>query len=61
MSLGPHATFIWAAYGAMALGVVGLLAWLAADASRLKATLADLEARGVRRRAPRADNGPDHV
>ena len=50
MTLGPHAAFIWAAYGAMAAGIVGLLVWLAGDARRLKATLAALEARGVRRR-----------
>lgn len=51
MTLGAHAAFIWAAYGAMTIGIVGLLAWLAADARSLKATLAALEARGVRRRA----------
>lgn len=57
MTLGPHAAFIWAAYGAMAVGIVGLLVWLAVDARRLAATLAALEARGVRRRvaSPKAE------
>ena len=63
MNLGPHAAFIVAAYGAMALGVGGLLAWLLADGRALRAALTDLEARGVRRR-PSSNSGtgePDAV
>ncbi len=51
MSLGPHATFIIAAYG-LALGViVALIAWIIADHRRQRRTLADLERRGVTRRS----------
>lgn len=55
MSLGPHAGFIVAAYGASA-AVVGLLvAWVAADGRRQRRLLAELEQAGVTRRsaAPR--------
>jgi heme exporter protein D len=51
MDLGPHAAFIWISYAATALVVGGLIAWLAADGRRQRAALADLEARGVRRRS----------
>ena len=51
MDLGPHATFIWISYAATALVVSGLIAWLIADGRRQRAALADLEARGVRRRS----------
>ena len=55
MNLGPHAAFIWGAYGAMALGLCGLLGWLIADGRQQRTALADLEARGVRRRTSGAD------
>ena len=50
MTLGPHAAFIWGSYGAVALGLGGLLAWLIVDNRMQRAKLAQLEARGVRRR-----------
>lgn len=51
MDLGPHAAFIWASYGAV-VGVLGaLLAWLWIDGRRQGRLLAELEARGVRRRS----------
>ena len=60
MSLGPHAAFIWGAYAAMALGLAGLMAWLILDGRRQRTALADLEARGIRRRTSsggeKADN-----
>ncbi|MGD9785725.1 MAG: heme exporter protein CcmD [Hyphomicrobiaceae bacterium] len=53
MDLGPHAGFIWASYGAVAL-VLGLLVlWLVLDGRRQRRLLAELEARGVRRRSDR--------
>lgn len=58
MSLGPHAAFIWASYGAMAIVIAALVVWLVADGRRLERRLADLEARGVRRRSARAEDKP---
>lgn len=58
MSLGPHAAFIWASYGAMAIVIAALVVWLVADGRRLERRLADLEARGVRRRSARAEDNP---
>lgn len=49
MDLGPHAAFIWISYAATALVVGALIAWLISDGRRQRATLEDLEARGVRR------------
>lgn len=53
MDLGPHATYIWASYCAVALVLAGLIAWLLLDGTRQKKSLADLEARGVKRRSDR--------
>jgi heme exporter protein D len=49
--LGPHAAFIWASYAAVAAVVAALIVWLLADGARYRRQLADLEARGVRRRS----------
>ena len=51
MDLGPHAAYIWASYGAAALAIAGLVAWLLLDGRRQQRLIAELEARGVRRRA----------
>ena len=51
MSLGPHAAFIWLSYLTVTAGIAGLLAWLFLDGRRHERRLADLEARGVRRRS----------
>lgn len=51
MDLGPHAIFIWAAYGACLLVLVSLAVWLWLDGRRHQHTLAELESRGVRRRS----------
>lgn len=53
LDLGPHAAFILAAYGAVALVLVGLVVWLLADDRRQRRVLAELEARGVTRRSAR--------
>jgi heme exporter protein D len=53
MDLGPHAVFIWSSYGLTALVLAGLIAWLVADGRALQRRLADLAARGVRRRSDR--------
>ena len=51
MMLGPHAAFIIAAYLITALVLLGLIAWVIADRRAQARALADLEARGVRRRS----------
>ncbi|MEN3380479.1 MAG: heme exporter protein [Hyphomicrobiales bacterium] len=51
MDLGPHANFIIIAYAAAALVVIALVAWILADHAAQRRLLADLEARGVTRRA----------
>ena len=54
MDLGPHAAFIWASYGVVALVLAVMIAWLIADGRYQQRRLDDLEARGVRRRSARA-------
>jgi heme exporter protein D len=51
MSLGPHAFFIAAAYGVTALVVLGLVARAIVDHRIQARRLAELEARGMRRRS----------
>jgi len=51
MELGPHAIFIVAAYGAAAVIVTSLIAWVVLDFRAQKRALGDLEARGVTRRS----------
>lgn len=57
MDFGPHATFIWASYIAVAVVIAALLCWLVFDGRRQEGRLADLEARGVRRRSGRSATG----
>lgn len=58
MSLGPHAAFIWASYAAMLLILAAIVIWLVVDGRRLERRLADLEARGIRRRSSRPGDQP---
>jgi heme exporter protein D len=51
MDLGPHASFIIAAYVIAAVTVLGLIAWVLADYDAQRRQLGDLEARGVTRRS----------
>ena len=55
MDLGPHAAFIWASYGIVALVLAMLIGWLVMDGRQQQRRLDELDARGVRRRsaAPR--------
>ncbi|ODN72517.1 heme exporter protein CcmD [Methylobrevis pamukkalensis] len=50
-SLGPHAGFILASYGITVAVIAGLIVWVIADHRAQKRRLADLEARGLRRRS----------
>lgn len=54
MNLGPHASFILAAYGAAIVVVGGLIAWVLLDHRAQVRKLMELEARGVTRRSERA-------
>ena len=54
LNLGPHAAYIWAAYGASALVLGGLIGWIRTDARQQIQLLEDLEARGIRRRSARS-------
>jgi heme exporter protein D len=61
--LGPHAIFIVAAYAATFLAVAALAFFIVDDDRRQRRQLAELEARGIRRRsaqakAPAANPGP---
>lgn len=51
MDLGPHAAYIWVAYGVVALALAALIAWLVFDGRRMQRLVDELEARGVRRRS----------
>jgi heme exporter protein D len=51
-----HAGFIAAAYLVSAAVLIALLAWIVADGRAQRRRLADLEARGIRRRS--ADGSP---
>jgi heme exporter protein D len=49
--LSGHAGFVFAAYAITTVVLVGLAAWIVLDGRRLKRRIAELEARGVRRRS----------
>lgn len=51
MIFGPHSAFIIASYAVMLAGVAGLIAWVVLDGQRMRRRIAELEARGVRRRS----------
>jgi heme exporter protein D len=53
MDLGPHATFIVAAYGAAVLALLALVLWVWLDFRAQNRALKALEAQGVRRRSAR--------
>lgn len=54
--LGNHAGFILAAYG-LTVTIVGLLLlWILLDGRAQRRRLAELEARGIRRRSARRDS-----
>lgn len=49
--LGPHAAFILAAYGFTFAAVAALAFFIVADDRKQRQLLADLEAKGIRRRS----------
>ena len=52
--LGPHATFILAAYGVTFLAVAALAFFIVDDDRKQRRILAELEANGIRRRSAEA-------
>ncbi len=55
MDLGPHAAFIWSAYGVTVLVLAGVIGWLVLDGRAQERRLQDLAARGVTRRSERGE------
>ena len=55
--LGNHAGFIVAAYGLAIVVIAVLFVWIVVDGRSQRRQLADLEARGVRRRSDRTPDG----
>ena len=49
--MGPHAPFIIASYALMVGTIGALIGWLIVDGRATAARIAELEARGVRRRS----------
>jgi heme exporter protein D len=56
--LGPHASFIWAAYAATFIAVFALIVFIVRDDRRQRQLLADLERQGIRRRSAKAQVAP---
>jgi heme exporter protein D len=52
---GAHWGFVLMAYGLTALVMAALIVWVILDGRRHAKTLADLEARGIRRRSATKD------
>jgi heme exporter protein D len=52
-SLGPHAAFIVASYGAAVLIIAALIGWIVLDRRAQQRALDELERRGVTRRSGR--------
>jgi heme exporter protein D len=55
MDLGPHWAFIVWAYALAIAAIAALVAWIVIDYRAQLKTLADLEARGLRRRSRLVD------
>ena len=51
---GPHAPFIWACYAVVVVVHAAVIVWLLQDGRRQARRIADLEARGIRRRSASA-------
>ena len=54
LALGPHASFIVAAYVVTTVVVIGMIAWIPRDYAAQRRILGDLEQRGIKRRSQAA-------
>lgn len=57
MGFGAHAPFIVASYAIVALVIAGLIGWIVLDGRTQARRLAELEARGVKRRSAGGGEG----
>lgn len=57
MNLGPHVTFIIAAYSVAFAIIGGLIGWILSDHAAQKRALAELEEQGITRRSRANDPG----
>jgi heme exporter protein D len=55
IDLGTHAGFIIAAYAVFVVVTLGVIVWVMLDGAAQRKALAELEARGVRRRSDPAE------
>jgi heme exporter protein D len=51
IDLGPHASFILAAYGVTLVAVAALASFIVADDRKQRRLIAELERKGIRRRS----------
>jgi len=58
IDLGAHAGFIIASYAIFIAVVAGLIVWIIRDGAAQRRALAELEARGIRRRSDAAGPSP---
>jgi heme exporter protein D len=54
MNLGPHGSFIIAAYAIAALVILGLIVWIELDNRAQRRRLKELHAKGVTRRSDKS-------
>jgi heme exporter protein D len=57
LDLGKHAVFIWSSYAIVAIVIVVLIAWLVIEGHKYQRQIAQLEARGTRRRSASEGSG----
>lgn len=53
IDLGPHAIFIISAYSGVTIVTLGLILWVLLNSKKQQSRLADLDARGFKRRSER--------
>lgn len=53
--MSTHDLYVTVAYGVSALALAGLVAWVMLDLRSRRREMAELEARGIRRRSERKD------
>lgn len=51
IDLGPHAIYIISSYAGVTVVTLGLITWVLLNSKKQQARLADLDARGIKRRS----------